>query len=129
MWGNSTFQHGLETELTDAIIKRIHATTPWRVTSPEAADASLTGELTGAELVKLSTNRDSGLVQEMAVRLTVSFEWKESRTGRVLMARRNFRSSEPFVPASGGREPLERGRSGAVDQLATDIVAALRSSW
>ena len=77
----------------------------------------------------MSTNRDSGLVQELALRLTVSFEWKESRTGRVLMARRNFRSSEPFLPASGAREPLERGRSGAVDQLAKDIVTALRSSW
>jgi hypothetical protein len=129
VWGNSTFEHGLETELTDALIKHIHARTPWRVTSPEHADASLTGEITRSRLVQMSTNPDSGLAQEMAIQLTVSFEWKESRTGRVLLSRRGFRSSEPFVPSAGGRESLERGRSGAVDQLAKDIVAALRSSW
>jgi len=129
IWGNSTFHHGLEVTLTDAIVKRIHATTPWRVTSPEVADASLTGEITAAELVRMSVNRDSGLVQEVAFNIVVSFEWKETRTGRVMLARQGFRASDPFVPSEGARERLDDSYGFAADAMAQSVVAQLREAW
>lgn len=129
IFDNATFAHGAEAELTDAIVKEIHRTTPWRVTPLDRADTSLRGTITDADLRKLTTNSDSGLVESLAVQLTVSFEWKRLETGEVLVAKRNFRAGEAFVPARGGGERIEFGRSAAIDQLARDVVASLRSSW
>ncbi|MEO1128500.1 MAG: hypothetical protein AAFX05_02205 [Planctomycetota bacterium] len=126
---NVTYSHGIEIDLTDAIIKEIHRSTPWRVASESGADTALRGSITDTELNRLTTGQQTGLVQEMAFELTVSFEWKESRTGRVLVARRNFRSSGTFVAAQPAGERIDTGERGAVDRLARDIVAELRSSW
>lgn len=126
---NATFEHGMEAELTDAIIKEIHRTTPWRVAPRDAADTTLSGTITDAELRKLGTQDKSGLVQELAVELTVRFEWKENRSGKVLVARRNFRAAESFVPSNGAKERLEIGQRSAIDQMARDLVAELRSAW
>lgn len=129
IFDNATFAHGAEGELTDAIIKEIHRTTPWRVTALDRADTSLRGTITDANLRKLTTNSDSGLVESMALQLTVSFEWKLVESGEVLVSRRNFRAGEIFVPASRAAERLDFGESASIDQMARDIVASLRSSW
>lgn len=126
---NSTFSHGLEFELTDAVVKEIHRVTPWRVAAGDEADSTLVGTITGSELRRLSRESESGLVQEYAVELTVSFEWKRNRTGEVLVSRQGFRAGEAFVPALGARERLNLGERAAIDQMAKDIVSSLRSSW
>lgn len=126
---NSTFSHGLEVELTDAIIKEIKATTPWRVVSQGDAEAALTGSIVNSELRPLSYARTSGLVQEMAVTLTIEFDFKDTRSGKVLASRRNFSSSEAFVPARGVQERLEVGEHATIQELARSVVAELRSGW
>ena len=126
---NETFAHGLEVELTDALIKEIHASTPWRVASSAGANTRLSGRIESADLRRLTTNNASGLVQEMAVQLTVSFEWRDLRTDEILVTRRGFSAAETFVPALGARERLETGQRAAVDQMAREIVGQLRSSW
>lgn len=126
---NATFQHGLEVQLTDAVVKEIHRSTPWRVTSMDSAETSLRGTITATDLRKLTTNSDSGLVESLAFQITVSFEWKMIDSGEVLVAKRNFRGAELFVPAHGAQERLEYGEASAIDQLAHDIVGELRSSW
>lgn len=129
VFDNGSFEHGLEAELTDAIIKEIHRTTPWRVTTRDNADTTLSGAITNVDMRKLGTAHRSGLVQELAYEMTVRFEWKENRSGQVLVARKNFRSAESFVPSRGAGERQEIGRRAAVDELAQDIVAELRGSW
>lgn len=129
MFENATFAHGMEATLTDAIVKEIHRTTPWRVAPSDAADTTLSGAITAADLRRLSRGSETGLVQESAVELTVTFEWKRNATGEVLVARRNFRAAEPFVPARGAQERIELGEHASADELARTIVAELRSSW
>jgi hypothetical protein len=129
IFDNATYAHGVGVELTDAIVKEINRSTPWRVTSLENADTTLRGTVTDTDLRKLTTNSDSGLVESLAVEITVSFEWKKIESGEVLVAKRNFRGARVFVPAQGAQERLEYGRSAAIDQLARDIVGMLRSSW
>lgn len=126
---NPTFARGVEIELTDAVIKEIQRVTPWTVVAAESAQTSLTGRITEAELRRLSTGRDTGIAQELAYSVTVEFEWKDNRTGRVLTARRGFRASDTFIPARGVGERIEHGQRGAVQRLARDIVAELRSNW
>lgn len=129
IFDNTTFSHDLEIALTDAIAKEIHRSTPWRVTSIDQAQTTLSGAITNSELRKLSRQSVSGLVLEQAVEITVSFEWKRNTTGEVLVARRNFKASDEFVPAQGAQERIELGERAAIDRLARDIVNELRSSW
>lgn len=129
IFDNSTYSHGLEVLLTDAIVKQIHSSTPYRVVAEDRADTVLSGTITETDLRKLRTDPDSGLVQELAYEMAVTFEWKDARTGQVLASRRNFRSSESFVPNLVAQERLESGEVATIQQLARDLVSELRSSW
>ncbi len=129
IFDNTTFSHGLEVQLTDALVKEIHRSTPYRVVSGQRADTVLNGSITVADLQKLRTDPDSGLVQELGLELAVTFEWKDAHTGQVLVSRRNFRSAESFVPGRGAQERLESAESATVQQLARDMVGELRSAW
>lgn len=129
IFDNRTFNHGLEIQLTEAIVKEIHRVTPWRVAPRDGAETVLSGVVTSAEIRKLSSQRESGLLQEGAVDLAVNFEWKSTSDGKVIVSRRNFRAAKPFVPARGAQERLEVGQISVIDQMAKDIVAELRGSW
>lgn len=126
---NQTFQTGLEADITDAIIKEIQRATPMRVVQSETADSKLTGVLRSAELRRLSLDRQTGLVQEMALDLTVDFEWTDLRTGKSIVARRNFSSADTFVPSRQTGERIDIARTGASQRLARDLVNELRSAW
>lgn len=129
MFNNPTMQRGLEVELTDAVIKQIQSSTPWRVTDSSVADTTLTGTITEAQMRKLSSNRDSGLAQEIAFAIKVDFDWRDARTGKTLVSRRSFSASETFVPTKPVGERLEVGQHATVQQMARDLVAELRSNW
>lgn len=129
VWGNKTYSQGLEVALTQAIVAEIQRRTPWLVVPPEQADTVLSGVLTDSRLRPLSTARGTGLVQEVAVALTVDFDWRSNRTGQSLVSRRDFQAVQTFIPARGTGERIELGQTAAVQELARDIVAELRSNW
>jgi hypothetical protein len=125
---NPTFHHGLEVDLTDAIIKEIQQRTPWVVVN-SGAESTLSGVIADVQLRPLTTSRRTGLVEDVAVTLTVNFEWRDGRTGEYLVRRQNFTATETFVPARPSGERLELGQQAAVQELARAIVSELRSSW
>ena len=129
IFANETFETGLETELTEAIIKRIQRDTPWKVTTTEGAETRLTGSITEAALHAVSRARGTGLVQELTYEITVDFDWRDNRSGESLVERRKFTGVGAFVPALGSGERVEVGRREAIEELAHDIVAELRSDW
>jgi hypothetical protein len=126
---NDTFSHGIETDLTNAIVKQLKTATPWKVTSESAAQTTLTGRVVESRLQAMSLARTSGLVQEQAVILTIEFEWKDNRNGKTLVSRKNFTASEIFVPSQGVNERLAAGQDGAIQKLARGVVEEMRSSW
>ena len=126
---NQTYSSGIEAELTDAIVKEIQRSTKWSVVSGSAADCTLSGTLTGMELRRLSVQRDTGYVQEMAIQLRADFEFRDNRSGKVVTSRRGFEAVDTFVPARPTGERIEVGQAGATQRLARAIVAELRSAW
>ncbi len=130
---NETFARGVEVELAEAVAHEIRTRTPWKTVQNSSAQTSLSGTITGAELSRISTARDTGLVEELAYTLTIDFAWTDARTGKTLLARRSFRAAEPFVPARGTQGPInekiEVGQAGAVQELARRIVDEMRSGW
>jgi hypothetical protein len=132
VFDNQSFHRGLEVELTDAIVKEIQRVTPWVVvqgTDGRGADTTLSGSITDTTLRALSTSSKTGLVQEMGVEVTVDFDWRDARTGKYLVSRRDFKAMESFTPAPGSRERLELGEHAVVQEMARDIVAELRAKW
>lgn len=129
VFDNQSFSTGLEMELTEAIIKEIQRTTHWAVVTPTEADTTLSGSITGADMRRLTADSKTGLVEELTVELRVDFDWQDNRTGKPLVSRRAFSALDTFVPAQGTGERIETAQHGAVQQLAHDIVAQLRTSW
>lgn len=126
---NRTFSTGMEARLTEAVVKEIQRTTPWRIVRSGEAATTLRGAITGSDLESVTRQRATGLVQEQGVRITVEFEWIDNRTGQPLVSRRNFSALATFVPYRGVQERLEVGQNEAIRELSRDIVAELRANW
>jgi hypothetical protein len=126
---NYSFQTGLEADVTEAIIKEIQRGTPMRVVQSESADSKLRGVIRTAEIRRLSLDQTTGLTQELAIDITVDFDWVDLRSGKTLSARRNFSSADTFVPARQTGERIDVGKTGAAQRLAREIVNELRSAW
>jgi hypothetical protein len=119
---------GIEAEITEAIIKEIQRSTPMKVVTTEG-DSTLMGVITAVEMRRLSVRSGTGLVQELAVQLTVDFDWRDTRRGEMLASRRNFVVSDTFVPAVGVGERIESGQHSAAQRLAKDLVSEMRAAW
>ncbi|MEO0611534.1 MAG: LptE family protein [Planctomycetota bacterium] len=129
VFANSTQHTGIETDVTDAIIKELQRETPWRVTQSETADAVLRGRVISVRLLRLSQQSGVGLVQEQGVQVNVSFELVDNRRGETLIARQGFGALASFVPAQPTGERISVGYRGAAEILADDIVTELANSW
>lgn len=129
LFENSTFERDIEFDLADALIKEIEARTPYKVTKRGRADTVLTGKIAKIERDQLSKSKFTGLTEEIVLSVTIDFEWKNSRTGEILESRRNFTSHGLFLPSQPSGEPVELAQFAVVQQLASDIVAAMRADW
>lgn len=125
---NYTFDVGLEAELTEAVIKEFQRLSGIRVTQG-GADTTLKAAITDSKLRRLTLDRRTGYVQELALTITLDYDWKDNRTGEVLSSRRNFAASDTFIPARPSGERIDAGRHAAVQRLARDLVAELRAGW
>jgi hypothetical protein len=126
---NRTFTTGIERELTDAIIKEIQTRTPYFIAPPDRADTELVGVITAVEKSRLNRARGSGLVREMIVKVTVNFEWRDQRTGKVFAARKDFQAGDEYIASLPVSERPEIGQFGASQAMAREIVAAMRDQW
>ena len=126
---NETYSSGFEVRLTEAIIKELQRATPWRVVGSANAATTLTGSVDSIEMTRLTSRRKTGLIQEQALRVAVSFHWVDNRTGEPRVSRKNFTAISSFIPHRGVGEPIEIAEASVVRELARDIVAELRSDW
>ena len=126
---NDTFERGIEYDVTDAIIKEIESRTPYKVVSSARADTTLIGRIRRIERQQLSKSRQTGLTEEMILRVTIDFEWKNLRTNKPIVLRRSFTGTGLFVPSNPTAEPIDLGRFAAARQLARDIVDEMRADW
>lgn len=126
---NETSEPGLEIMLTEAVIKEIQSRTPWRVADDAVADTRLEGRIRSASYRRLSRTTGIGLSQEVALELSVDFDWTRSRTGESLASRQSLEGLGTFVPTRGVDERLEIGQLGAMQSAARRIVDEMRASW
>ena len=127
--GNRTFARELDTQLTEALVKQIEATTPYKVVGQGTADTMLRGTITDVQLREISKSVITGLGEEVALRVTLDYEWLDMRTGAPLVARNGYVGTAVFRPSRPTQEPLELAGFEVVQQLAREIVDSLQGEW
>lgn len=124
---NKDFRRGVEFTLTSAIVKQMETHSPYRVAPRDRADTILEGEIESVDLGTLSRDVRTNIPQEQLYTMTVNFRWKDLRSGRILVERRNYQQTATFYGTVGEGEFV--GRQSAVERLALAIVQEMQADW
>ena len=121
------FRRGLELQLTEAIAKRIEAETPFKLAKKDRADTMLSGEV--QEVRQATIGRDFRTVKprETSATFVISFQWKDLRTGEILVDRPNYVQTIDYIRPLG--EDFYHASQHAMDRLAERIVEEMQSDW
>jgi len=128
MFDNRTFRRGVEFELSDALAKRIEAQTPYKIVSSEdRADTVIDGQIITITESALSLEREMGGVLEKEVELSAVVNWKNLRTGELLIANRQVSASASYSPYQ--KQDFGYASSVAANNLARKIVELMEKRW
>jgi hypothetical protein len=127
IFANRDFRRGVEFSLTKALVGQLEAHSPYKVVPRERADTIIEGEIVSIDVQTISNEPEIAIPQEQLYAITVNFVWKDLRTGRVLVERRNFQQTTPFYPTLGEGQFV--GSQQAVERLALGIVQELQADW
>ena len=127
IFASRDFHRGVEFSLTKALVTQLEAHSPYKVVPRERADTILEGEVISVKLDTLSSDSRTAIPQEQIYAVTVNFTWKDLRTGRILVERRNFQQTTPYYPTLGEGQFV--GSQQAVERLALGIVQELQADW
>lgn len=100
-----------------------------KVVRSDAAESVLVGTIQKVDMRRLSLREGTGLVQEVAVQVTIDFDWKRPGDKASLVARKNFSGVDTFVPSRPTGERIEIGQYAAIERLAKDVVREMRTQW
>ena len=127
IFSTKEFRRGLEFELTEALVKRIEADTPYKVLKGAQADTVLEGQLVAVPQAVLADLYGSDLPAEKQQQLAVNFTWKDRRSGRILAEGSNLRVVAEYAPPVG--ETFFTGQQELMDEMARKIVGRMREPW
>ena len=128
MFDNQTFRRGVEWELSDALAKRIEVDTPYKiVTSADRADTVMSGQIVSISQLALSTDRDLGAVLESEVQLRAVVQWKNLKTGELMIDHRPVIASASYSTLQ--MQDFKYASTVAANNLARKIVELMEGSW
>jgi len=128
MFDNRTFRRGVEYELSDALAKRIEADTPYKiVSSTDRADTVINGQIVSITESALSLERESGSVLEKDVEVRAVVNWKNLKTGELLIASRQVSASATY--STFQKQDFSYASSLAANNLARKIVELMEKRW
>ena len=121
------FRRDLEFYLTEAVKKRIATDSPYRVASKEKADTILKGEILEERQAAFAPDFLTRLPRDKQLNIVVRVEWKDLRSGQILLDQPLLVSSADYLPSAGESEGY--GQRIAMDRLAAKIVARMYDDW
>ena len=128
MFDNQTFRRGAEYELSDALSKRIEVDTPYKiVSSRDRADTVISGQIVSIGEMALSTERETGLVLEKEIELTALVNWKNLKTGELLID--NISLSATASYSEYQQQDVKYASNLAANNLARKIVELMEMKW
>ncbi len=126
-FGSKEFRRRIEMDLTEAVKKRIMMDTPYKLRDEKVADTVLTGEVLEVREGTMGRDFKCNLPRETSLTLVVKFQWKDLRTGQILVNRDRWIQTYDFSRPVGETEWT--GIQGAVDRMAETIVEQMESEW
>ena len=128
MFDNQTFRRGIEYELSDALSKRIEAETPYKIISnQDLADTVISGQIVSIRTMALTTERETGRILENEVELQAVVNWKNLKTGELLINNQTVSSSASYSEYQ--MQDFKYGSSLAANKLAVKIVELMERKW
>ena len=127
MFGSKEFRRDLEFQLTEAVKKRIGSDTPFRLAPREKADTILTGEVLEERQAAMAPDFRSRQPREKQLTLAVRLQWKDVRTGRLLVDQPVQLQAVDYLTPTG--ESVKFAQERAVDGMARQIVAKMYEDW
>jgi hypothetical protein len=128
MFDNQTFRRGVEYELSDALGKRIEADTPYKIISDsDRADSVISGQIVSIGESALSIDREIGAVLEKEVELRAVVNWKNLRTGQLMIDHVRVSASASYSPFQ--QQDFKYASALAANNLARNIVELMERKW
>lgn len=128
MFDNQSFQRGVEYELSDALAKRIESETPYKlVSSKDRADTVLNGKIVSVGRSVLNIERETGRALEKQVELTAVVNWKNLKTGELLIDNTSVSASADY--SEWQNQGLDYASTLAANKLAQRIVELMEKQW
>ncbi len=121
------YRRGVESQLTDSLVKKIEEYTPYKVEPRDRADTVLEGEIVAITPSTLSLNPYTATPQEQEYSIIVNFTWKDLRTGKILLSRQGFEQATTYFPSLGEGQYV--ASENAVEKLALGIVNEMEGPW
>jgi len=126
-FGSKIFRRRIELDLTEAVKKRIQMDTLYRLADEGNADTVLAGEVLSVKQGTLGRSFGTSVPRETQFTLTVSLQWKDLRSGKILMERERWLQAFDYARPVGERE--FDARQGAIDRMAERIVEQMETDW
>ena len=128
MFDNRSFWRGVEYELTDALAKRIEADTPYKIiSSRDRADTLISGQIVGVSESELTSERETGRALEKELQLRVVVNWKNLKTGDLLIDNQAVAASASF--SEWQNQGFNYASALAANNLARKIVELMEKEW
>jgi hypothetical protein len=128
MFDNQTFRRGVEYELSDALAKRIEVETPYKIVSDsDRADSVISGQIVSIGELALSTDREIGTVLEREVELRVVVNWKNLKTGQLMIDHVKVNASASY--STYQQQDFKYASTLAANNLARKIVEMMERKW
>lgn len=127
MLASKEFRRDLEFKLVEALKKRINADTPYRLAPRETADTILTGEVLEERQNAFAPDYRTRFPREKQLTLAVRVQWKDLRSGKILVDQPVQLQTADYVPPTGETEAFAQEK--VIDRLAQRIIAKMSSDW
>jgi len=129
MFDNTSFWRGVESDwLTDALAKRIEADTPYKIiSSRDRADTVISGQIVGVGELVLTRERETGRALEKEVQLRAVVNWKNLKTGDLLIDNRLVAASASL--SEWQNQGFNYASALAANNLARKIVELMEVEW
>jgi len=127
IFASREFRRDLEFLLTEAVKKRIGTDTPYRLASRNEADTILKGELLEEKQAAFAPDFLTRQPREKQLTLVCRVEWRDLRTGKLLVDQPLLLQAVDYLPPAGESEPFAQQK--AIDRLASRIVSRMYADW
>lgn len=128
MFDNRSFRRGTEFTFSNALAKRIEVETPYKVVSDrDRADSVLSGQLVSVGESILTLERELGRAMEKEVVLTAVVNWKNLKTGRLMINNQTVTAVASYSEFQG--QDFTYGSAVAANKLAQNIVELMENQW